>query len=322
MSDARDHKRPIRIGISTCLLGQKVRYDAGHKHDRYITEVLGQQFAFVPVCPEIEVGMGVPREPVHLIGDPAQPAMVGRKSGTDWTEQMKNYAAGRVKKKDFAGLSGYILKKDSPSCGMARVKVFAESGIPQKTGTGLFASALLREYPLLPVEEEGRLNDAAIRENFIVRVFSYHRFQEFCRQKFSAKGLVDFHTRHKYLLMAHSVKHYKLLGQLVADVRKHRPTEIVDAYGKLLMEGLAMKSTVRKNVNVLQHILGYFKKHLDGSEKQSILQVIEDYHTGLVPLIVPISLFRYLVRKYGVAYIEDQIYLNPHPKELMLRNHV
>ncbi|HKK21271.1 MAG TPA: DUF1722 domain-containing protein, partial [candidate division Zixibacteria bacterium] len=187
---------------------------------------------------------------------------------------------------------------------------------------GLFAAALLRHKPLLPVEEEGRLNDPDIRENFLVRVFAYHRFQQFCSDRFSAAHLVDFHTRHKYLIMAHSVRHYKLLGQLVAEVKQHRPVAIRDQYGKLLMEGLAIRSTVAKNVNVLQHIMGYLKKQLGGGEKKDILEVIEDYHHHLVPLVVPITLIRHYIRKYEIEYVANQIYLNPHPKELMLRNHV
>ena len=322
VTQRKDRAEIIRLGISTCLLGQKVRYDAGHKHDRFITDVLGEYFTFVPICPEVEVGMGSPREAVRLVGSIASPQRVGNKSGVDWTAQMNAYAESRVAKRDFSNLCGYILKKDSPSCGMMRVKVFNESGAAERKGVGLYAASLIRQHPQMPVEEEGRLNDPRLRENFIVRVFTFHRLQQLYKNQYSAGRLVVFHTQHKYLLMSHSVKHYKLLGQLVADVRKYAPGELREKYGQLLMEGLAVISTVKKNVNVLQHILGYLKKQLSAGEKKDIIQVIDDYHRGLVPLIVPITLVRHYVDKHNVEYIKEQIYLNPHPKELMLRNHV
>ncbi len=314
--------RPIKVGISSCLLGQKVRFDAGHKHDRYITDVLGPFFAFVPVCPELEVGMGVPRESVRLEGTTESPRMVGNKSGADWTDRMNRYAAGRVRRRDLSGLSGYILKKDSPSCGMERVRVYNESGMPDRAGVGLFAAALLRQFPLLPVEEEGRLHDARLRDNFIVRVFAYDRLRNLFQKSYTRGRLVDFHTRHKYLLMAHSPKHYKLLGQLVADVKHRTPSEMREEYSRLFMEGLAVKTTPKKNANVLQHLLGYLKKQLGPREKQDIVGVIDDYRNELVPLIVPITLLRHYIEKYEIDYVRDQVYLHPHPKELMLRNHV
>lgn len=312
---------PIRVGISTCLLGLKVRFDAGHKRDRYITDILGQFFEFVPVCPELEVGMGVPREAVRLEGPPASPRMVGSKTRSDWTDRMNTYAANRVRDRDMHGLSGYILKKDSPSCGMERVRVYGESGTPKRTGRGLFAGHLLDRYPLLPVEEEGRLNDPRLRENFIERVFAYNRLRSLFRDDYSRQRVVLFHTVNKYLLLAHSPKHYKSLGALVADVKNYPPAEFREAYSALFMEAMAVRATPSKNVNVLHHILGFLKKSLDPGDKKYVLDVIEDYRAGLVPLIVPLTLIRAYVQKYGVAYIIDQTYLNPHPKELMLRNH-
>lgn len=313
---------PIAVGVSTCLLGQRVRWDAGHKHDRYITDILGQFFRFVPVCPEVEVGMGVPRESVRLIGSVDAPRMVGNKTGTDWTDRMRDYSDKRVKQRDISDLCGYILKKDSPSCGMERVRVYSESGMPAKKGIGFFAESLLKRYPLLPVEEEGRLNDPRLRENFIVRVFAYFRLRKLFSGGCTRGQLVAFHTAHKYLIMAHSQKHYKLLGKLVADVKKYTPAEMRDRYSHLFMEAFSFKTTTRKNVNVLQHIMGYLKNHLAGPEKQDIINVIEDYHRGLVPLVVPMTLLRHYIDKHRVEYIQGQIYLNPHPKELMLRNHV
>lgn len=312
----------ITIGISTCLLGQKVRFDGGHKHDRYITDILGEFFRFVPVCPELEAGMGVPRESVRLTGDPQAPNMVGNKSGEDWTARMNAYSIERVGRRDLQNLSGYILKKDSPSCGMGRVKVYAEGGMPQKHGVGLYARQLMDRFPLLPIEEEGRLNDAKLRDNFIVRVFAYHDLQCLFEKKFSRGAVVKFHARYKYLLLAHSPKHYQSMGKLVAAIAEYPAAEFRDLYSREFMAALSVKATTRKNVNVLHHIFGFLKDRLTSEERADILQVIEDYHGEFVPLIVPLTLLKHYVNKFDVAYIKDQVFLTPHPKELMLRNHV
>ena len=316
----KDNSRLI-VGISSCLLGIRVRFDSGHKRDRYITDVLGPYFRFVPVCPEVEVGMPIPREAVGLIGDIDSPRMVGEKSGTDWTEKMHKYIATRVKQLEKDNLSGYILKKDSPSCGMKRVKVYSEHRAERK-GQGMYAAALMKHFPLMPVEEEGRLNDARLRDNFIVRVFAYNRLRELFKERFSRKAIVDFHTANKYLLLAHSPGHYKEIGQLVAAVAKISPTEFKKRYSELFMAGLKMRSTTKKNVNVLHHILGFLKKELSADDKKYILQQIDDYQNYLVPLVVPLTLIKHYIHKYDIEYIKNQVYLNPHPKELMLRNHV
>ena len=313
---------PIRLGISTCLLGEKVRFDAGHKKDRYLTDVLGAYFEWVPVCPELEVGMGVPREPVRLVGTVESPRMVGVKSEKDWTGEMVRYSQGRAASLEDLALSGYIVKSDSPSCGMERVKVFAKTGIPAKSGRGIYTTALMERYPLLPVEEEGRLNDPGLRENFIVRVFSYHRLLGLVSRRFSIGDLVRFHAAHKYLLLAHSPKHYDLLGRVVANAKKTPYAALKESYSRHFMEGLAVHATAKKNTNVLQHILGFLKDHLEGGEKQDVLDAIEDFRKELVPIVVPLTLLRHYVKKHKVSYIADQIYLQPHPKELMLRNHV
>lgn len=314
--------QPIRIGISSCLMGAKVRFDAGHKRDRYITEILGQYFAFVPVCPEIEVGMGVPRESIRLTGAPEDLRLVGNKSGEDWTDRMNAYSHNRVARKDIESLSGYILKKDSPSCGMERVKLYGGTGAPSRQGVGLFARVLMERYPLLPIEEEGRLNDARLRENFIVRVFAYENLKQLFHGKFNRGKVVDFHARNKYLILAHSPGHYRQMGQLVAGVSKKMPSDFKSEYWQLFMEALKVKTTTKKNVNVLQHIIGFLKKHLDPDDKKYLLDIIEDYRRELVPLIVPVTLLKNYLRKFEVDYILKQTYLNPHPKELMLRNHV
>jgi len=313
----------IRIGVSTCLLGQKVRFDAGHKHDRFLTDTLGRYFEFVPACPEVDVGMGVPREAIRLVGTPENPRLVGVRSETDWTDKMHTYARRKVRSLVEHRLSGYILKSKSPSCGMERVKVYHPSGgHADYKGVGLFAAELRRVYPHLPVEEEGRLNDHRLRDNFIVRVFAYHRLQDLFADRLNRGEVVAFHTAHKYLLMAHSPTHYKELGSLVAAIKRTPVAEFREQYGRLFMEGLALHATVKKNVNVLMHMLGYFKDHLDAGDKRYLLGVIDDYHRELVPLVVPVTLLKRLVEKYNEEYLAGQVYLSPHPKELMLRNHV
>lgn len=312
----------IRVGISTCLLGQKVRFDGGHKRDRYITDILGEYFRFVPVCPEVEVGMGIPREAVRLVGHANDILLIGNKSGEDWTTRMNDYSRKRVKQPDIRQLSGYLLKSKSPTCGMERVKVYSERGMPDKSGAGLFARALKEHHPLLPVEEEGRLNDPRIRENFIERVFAYHRLRQLFAKRYTRGGMVEFHTVNKYLMLAHSPKHYTELGRLVAAIKDYTPNEFRLEYGRLYMEGLTTKATTKKHVNVLQHILGFLKDNLNSDQKERVLSVIEDYRHELIPLIVPLTLIRHYVDLHGNDFIRKQLYLNPHPKELKLRNHI
>ncbi|UCD64883.1 MAG: DUF523 and DUF1722 domain-containing protein [Candidatus Zixiibacteriota bacterium] len=322
MADRRKTDDRIKIGISTCLLGQKVRFDGGHKHDRYITDMLGQYFRFLPVCPELEIGMGVPREAVRLEGSADSPQMVGNKTRKDWTEKMVRYSEKRVRARDLSDICGYILKKDSPSCGMERVKIYGDSGMARRDGVGLYAASLLKHFPLLPIEEEGRLNDARLRENFIVRVFSYRRLQNLFDGRFTLARLVRFHTVHKYLLLAHSPKHYKQLGQLVAAARKYALPDLRKEYAGLFMEAFSVKTTAKKNVNVMHHIMGFLKNLLTADRKKDILRSIEDYRNGLVPLVVPLTLIRHYVVIHDIEYVCDQVYLNPYPDELMLRNHV
>ncbi|HLB01464.1 MAG TPA: DUF523 and DUF1722 domain-containing protein [Bacteroidota bacterium] len=312
----------IRVGISTCLLGEQVRYDGGHKHDRFLTDVLGEYFDWVSVCPELEVGMGVPRAAVRLVGSTSAPRMVGGDSGEDWTDRMLDYSKKRVAQLGKLDLCGYILKSKSPSCGMERVKICNPKGIATKSGRGIYAEVLIKGHPLIPVEEEGRLNNPRLRENFIVRVFAYHRLRRLMDSRLTAGKLVEFHTAEKYLLMSHSEKHYRGLGRLVGNVKKTPMSELKEKYSELYMECLKVRATVRKNVNVLQRIVGFLPEELPGGDKKEVLQVIEDYRKGFVPLVVPLTLLRHHVRAHSIGYIANQVYLNPHPKELMLRNHV
>jgi uncharacterized protein YbgA (DUF1722 family)/uncharacterized protein YbbK (DUF523 family) len=311
----------IRIGVSSCLLGEKVRYDGGHKHNDYVADTLGAYFSYIPVCPEVECGMPTPREAIRLEGDPESPRLVTRMTHRDVTDQMVSYRETRLEQLKTEDLCGYILKKDSPSCGLWRVKVYQGQGMV-KSGSGVFAAGLIRHFPLLPVEEEGRLNDPKIRENFIERVFSYKRWKDFLSDKPTLGKLVAFHTRHKLLLMAHNPQTYREMGKLVARGSSLKFPELLHNYEDMLMSGLASFATARKNTDVLMHIMGYFKKELSGPEKAEMLDLIGQYKNGTAPLVVPVTLLRHYILKYNQEYLKNQAYLNPHPRELMLRNHV
>ncbi|MBN2437285.1 MAG: DUF523 and DUF1722 domain-containing protein [Deltaproteobacteria bacterium] len=311
----------IRIGVSACLLGQNVRYDGGHQHDRYITDILGRWFEWIPVCPEVEYGLPVPREAMRLVGDPEAPRLVTIRTRIDHTDGMLAWAGKRLEALAALDLCGFIFKSRSPSSGMAAVKVYPETGMAVKKGVGIFAGAFMKRFPLLPVEEDGRLNDLLLRENFIERIFVYRRWQEFERRNGGMKELVAFHAEHKLLILSHSPKHLTALGRLVANPDRMRLPALREAYFGNLMEGLRLTATVRKQTNVLEHMAGYFKKRLTPDEKKELQEVIGLYHRGLLPLIVPVTLIAHYVRLYGESYLQKQIYLHPHPIELMLRNH-
>jgi uncharacterized protein YbgA (DUF1722 family)/uncharacterized protein YbbK (DUF523 family) len=313
---------PLRLGISRCLLGDEVRFDGGHKRDSFLTDVFGRYVEWVPVCPEVEAGLGTPREAMRLVGDPQNPRLVTIKSGTDHTHALETLTTNRIVQLMELDLSGYVFKKGSPSCGIERVRIYNEKGMPNRNGVGLFARAFIEQFPLIPVEEEGRLCEPTLRENFIERVFCYRRWQNLVQNGVTRQSLVQFHTIHKYLLLAHSPQQYEVLGRLVGQAHQHRSKDLIHRYGELFMKALAVKATVRKHVNVLQHILGYFKERLGAHEKAELLDVIGDYHQELTPLVVPLTLIKHYVKIFDVGYILDQVYLNPHPKELMLRNHV
>ncbi|PLY00413.1 MAG: DUF1722 domain-containing protein, partial [Desulfuromonas sp.] len=287
-----------------------------------LTETLGRYVEYVPVCPEVEVGLPTPRETLRLIGSPENQRLVFSKSGEDITERMKAWAKKQVSELEKEDLSGFIFKSKSPSSGMARVKLYDKNGSPNSQGVGLFAKSFMEHFPLLPVEEDGRLHDPHLRENFIEILFTFKRWREAIANGKTRVALVDFHTRHKLLLLAHSTEIYRQTGKLVAAVKNAKTVEIYDQYMALLIKGMRLKTTLPKHVNVLHHVLGYFKQQLSSNEKQEILQVIQDYRSGLIPLIVPITLLNHFVRKYQQPYLMQQVYLNPHPLELKLRNHV
>jgi uncharacterized protein YbgA (DUF1722 family)/uncharacterized protein YbbK (DUF523 family) len=313
---------PLRLGISSCLLGNEVRFDGGHKHDRFLTGTLGDFVEWVPVCPEFEAGMGVPRPALRLVRDGDGARMVEIKSGRDHTRSMRVYSARRVRALSALALSGYVLKKDSPSCGMTRVKVYAEQGMPRRDGRGIFASALMEAYPNLPIEDEGRLNDAVLRENFIERVFAYRRLASLLRGRFTNGQIVAFHTAHKLQLMAHNTEAYRKLGRLVAALKATPRAEFRASYEAGFMAALSHLATRGRNANVLQHAAGHLKKSLDSPARTELSDLIHEYRNGLVPIVVPITLIRHHVRRLDVAYLKGQVFLEPHPRELMLRNHV
>jgi len=279
---------------------------------------------FVPVCPEVECGLGVPREAMHLVGDPEAPRLVTVRTKVDLTDRLVTWARKRVGELEQEDLRGFIFKSKSPSSGMERVRVYNEAaqGAPVTRGVGMFARIFMEHFPLLPVEEEGRLHDPVLRENFIERIFVFQRWRELLAAKPTLGDLVTFHTRHKLLILAHSPNHYRELGRLVARAKEVPVQEFYETYQSRLMEALRLKTTPKKNTNVLSHLMGYFKKNLTPDEKQELLEIIDLYHQGYVPLVVPITLINHYVRKYNQPYLKEQFYLHPHPVELQLRNHV
>ncbi|MBD3422265.1 MAG: DUF1722 domain-containing protein [Chitinivibrionales bacterium] len=313
----------INIGISSCLLGEKVRYDGGHKRERYLTDVLGKYVTWVPVCPEHECGLSIPRESMRLVRTENGIRLVTTRTKKDHTDKMTSWAGKRIRKLQTEDLCGFIFKTKSPSSAMKDAKVYsAKGGMAEKKMAGLFAGMVMDKMPYLPCEDEGRLNDDTLRENFIERVFVFARWKDATKNSITAVKLIDFHSDHKLTLMSHSPARLKELGKIVASIDKKMVPTKGDEYLRVLMDAMATKSSVRKHTNVLYHIMGYFKKVLTKEEKQELGETIENYHNHLVPLIVPVTLLNHYTRKYGVDYLQRQVYLHPHPAELKLRNHV
>jgi uncharacterized protein YbgA (DUF1722 family)/uncharacterized protein YbbK (DUF523 family) len=312
---------PVRLGISSCLLGQEVRFDGGHKRDAFLVEVFGRYVEWVPVCPEVEMGLGVPRETMRLESHGGEVRLITPKTGADHTERLRTFAEKRLAALADERLCGYILKKDSPSCGMERVRVYPNHGSPNRSGRGLFAAALMRRFPYLPVEEEGRLNDPRLRENFVTRVFAYQRWRQMAEEPLTRSALTGFHARHKFLLVAHSQSGTQRLGRLLAHPERF-PDE--DSLAAAYLEGftgvMRQTPTRRGHTNVLQHLAGYVSTPLEPDEREELTEMIDQYRRGLLPLIVPVTLIRHYVRKFKVPYLLDQAYLSPHPHELMLLN--
>lgn len=309
------------LGVSECLLGAKVRFDGGHKRFNFVVHDLQPFAEFISVCPEVGAGLGVPRPPIQLNNSSGEIRVVEIKNiAHDVTEALEKYSLSVMD--DFAGLDGFIVKSKSPSCGMERVNIKNAKGQYEKKGVGVFTSLLMKQYPNLPVEEEGRLNDPGIRENFITRIYAFQRWKHFLASEPTVSDFVYFHQIHKFLLMAHNLSGYRRLGRLVAGANKNNLNAVFNEYINEFMASLRIKATVKKNTNVLQHLAGYLKKNITKEDRQEIVEQIEQYHRGLVPLIVPITILKHYFRVYPDDYIQSQIYLNPHPGELMLRNHV
>ena len=309
----------IKIGVSSCLLGEEVRYDGGHKRDIYITGTLSQYFDFQPICPEVAIGLGVPRPTIQLVDKGAGIRAVGVKDASlDVTDRLRTFGLEAID--SLQTVSGYILKKDSPSCGMERVCVYNSNEKPEKRGRGIFADTLINTLPNLPVEEEGRLMDPVLRENFLERVFIYYRWQQMIKNGITSKRVIEFHTQHKFNLLAHDETIYRKLGRMVAELDKENLHTLANNYIDLLMESLKKPATRKRHNNVLMHIMGFFKDQLSGDDKQEILDLLDAYRLGQVPLIVPITLMKHYLRRFPHPYVEQQYYLNPYPEELMLHN--
>jgi uncharacterized protein YbgA (DUF1722 family)/uncharacterized protein YbbK (DUF523 family) len=317
-----DVRRPIRIGISSCLLGNGVRFDGGHKRDTFLTDTFGPFVEWLPVCPEVECGLGTPRPSMRLVHVEGAVRLRTVKEGIDLTDRMSKYVERRVEDLGLEDLGGYVLKKDSPTCGLERVRIYHPSGAPDRAGRGLFASRLAQRFPHLPVEEEGRLADPRLRENFVERVFAYARLRALFRSRWTTGALVRFHTAHKLTLMAHAPEGYRRLGRLVADAASLSRDHIERTYTADFMTTLATIASPRRHVNVQQHMIGYFKDRMDRASRTELLAAIEDYGCQLLPLIVPITLLRHHVRVHDIEYLANQQYLAPYPRELMLRNFV
>lgn len=318
-----DESEPVRVGVSACLLGAEVRFDGGHKRDRYVTDVLGTHVEWRPVCPELEAGLGLPRPAIQLVGGERGDRLVVSKDGRDVTDDMARYAGPRVAELLEEGLDGFVFKKDSPSCGVFRGKVRpAQKGQPVRTGIGHFSRVVVDSCPELPVEEEGRLNDHRLREGFIEALFSHNRWRVLVKRGLSRRSLVAFHEAHKMLLLAHDEARYRSLGRIVGSFGQVPDEEVYRDYEAVFLAAIRRPASVGRHVNVLEHLFGHLKQALSARDKKEIGVAIQDYRSGRVPLVVPVTLLRFLVASHDADYVGGQLYLEPHPREMMLRNHV
>lgn len=309
----------ITLGISSCLLGNEVRHDGGHNRNVYVNSTLSEYFNFRPYCPEVAIGLGVPRPTIRLTRSDSGIRLTGSdNTGLDLTDDMNSWSTGALV--GMRDLSGFILKNNSPSCGMERVRLYDANGAPSRDGIGLFADALMQAMPWLPVEEEGRLNDAMLRENFVQRVFSYYRWQQMTQKPFSISALMEFHQRHKFILLTHDEEEYRQLGPMIAGVTKENLQQVADAYLLRMMTCLKARASRKRHSNVLMQVMGFLKNKINSDDKQELIEMLDNYRNGRVPLIVPITLMRHHLRRYPDEYISSQYYMSPYPEELMLRN--
>lgn len=310
---------PLTIGISRCLLGREVRYDGTGARSSLPHDSLDGLFEFRDICPEVGIGMTVPREPIRLQDAGSGVRVVGVKDASvDVTEAL--YDFGQRHAARSADLAGFIFMHNSPSCGVHRVKVYPGHAAPaERKGRGMFAQAMTDALPVMPVEDAGRLFDDVLRENFVTRAFAYAHWQALlAEQPLTAGRLIEFHSRYKYLLMAHDVGAYKQCGQLLSNL-KGNLEQTAAAYIAALMGGLTQAATRKGHANVLSHLQGYLKKHLDSDSRQELSGLIDAYRMGQQPLLAVIGLLKHHFRRHEDAYVEMQIYLHPHPEQAALR---
>jgi uncharacterized protein YbgA (DUF1722 family)/uncharacterized protein YbbK (DUF523 family) len=318
MSDLPVAHKP-KLGVSACLMGVEVRYNGGHKQSQLCTQTLSEHFDFVPACPEVAIGMGIPREAIRLIGDPADPQAIGSvHPELNVTQALAEYGAHMATQMD--DICGYIFMQKSPSCGLERVKVYQDNGLPTPSGRGIYAQAFCSRHPDLPVEEDGRLNDPVLRENFITRVFAYADWQTLLHGGLSRRALTNFHSRYKYQLMANNPAQYRMLGKMLGSMGNADPAEVGPRYFSELMTALKRCATRGTHTNVLQHLNGYFKKSMSPDDRQEMQRLIGQYRRGVVPLVVPLTLLKHHLRQHPDPYVAQQVYLQPHPENLSLRN--
>lgn len=311
---------PIKLAISACLLGDNVRFNGGHKASDLCMDVLAKHFEFIRVCPEVAIGLGIPRESIRLVGPAENPRALGTQTlGHDVTQALSDYGVQMAHQ--LADIDGYILMQKSPSCGMERVKVYQTNGYPGGSSAGIYVKAFAQAHPELPMEEDGRLNDPVLRENFLVRVFAHARWRQLQNTGFTHQNILAFHTQYKYQLLAHDPVQYKALGRLLADIGRHPAAEIAPRYFRQFMQGLKKPATRGTHCNTLQHLAGYLKTHLETADRQEIHQLIGEYQQGHVPLVVPLTLIKHHLRHHPDAYLAAQSYLQPYPENLTgLRN--
>lgn len=309
----------IRIGISACVLGENVRFDSGHKASVFVTQELSSYFSFVPVCPEVGIGLSVPRPTIRLVSNEERVALVETKDASkDYTQSMYEFSERKVDELEPMNLCGYIVCAKSPTCGMERVKVYKHQRA-DKEGVGLYTETLMRKMPWLPVEEDGRLHDPVLRENFITRVYCLYDFYQSMGEQATPGKVVAFHSRYKLTLMAHHPESYKELGRLVANIKQYQPQDFINEYRLGLMEALKNRASRKNNTNVLMHLQGYFKRSLTKEQKAELAQVIDDYRAGLLPLLAPLTLLKHYLKMYPDGYLEQQHYFEPYPQQLRLR---
>lgn len=309
-----DAQKPL-IGISSCLLGEKVRYDGAHKYDDWINEQMANFFKFHSVCPEMLMGLGAPRPTMRVVRDPVDGEL------KLWSHEGDKDLTSLIQKtnvdiqKNLPEISGYIFMKKSPSCGVERVKIYRANGSSEdKMGKGFFADFMVQNYPLLPVIDSGRLFDPHERDNFLRRVMAYYRFHKLDG---SIKSLQDFHARYKFLLLEYHQDRMRSLGKLAANSDNSDPSIVYDKYRNYFFETLATLPTIKNQINTFQHLMGFFKNNLSSDEKKLFMGLVQDFGKGILPYQVPLKMTHFFIEKYQHYYLLNHYYLDPYPKELM-----